>query len=575
MTRTAARRQRPKFFCISLACAMHRKTNTSQESTMKSTPSPRPALFLVLLAAGCAGGDAEKKNSGAPGSGQAPGPNNPYGASTGTNPGTGGAAPAPTSPPGSFGNVGVSGAQDFAAFRRALDEGRIPTVDSIDATGFFGEHFTTLPAPTCGRAFCLHGMLSVSKDLARGGGLTLLQMGMNSAIDPATVKKPPLNLAVVLDHSGSMQAAGKMDYAKQGVQQLIDALGPEDVFSLIIFDNTIERLFGPAKVTDKEALKGRVAEVFPAGGTNIYDGLEAGFRAVLNTEGEAEQRRVIFLTDGLPTAGNTNPVAIRDMSVSYNKKYVGLTTIGLGSDVNIALLRGLAESGGGNFYYIDKPAAVREVFMEELSFFVAPIAYDVELTFTEVPGYSLKAVHGTALWTPSAGGGKVSVPSVFLVSRTTTAPGPNGGRRGGGSAILAELTTTGAPGSIAPAAPRNVGQLSLKYRIPGQRDFETQEATVSYAEPPIPTGASEIPDYYSAEAVEKNTLILNFYLAFREATQKAQTNPAAALELLTAFQSRMAMRLLGARDEKDEDLVDDMKIVARYIEVLKARTARP
>jgi Ca-activated chloride channel family protein len=540
------------------------------------SPLFRP-LGIALVLIGCANGETTDSGNGAPGTGPGGGanPSGPSGAPPANTspPGSGGSTgaggSAPTAPPGSFGNVGTSGAQDFAAFRRALDEGRTPTPDMLDATGFFAEHFTTLPAPTCGRAFCLHGMLSVSKDLARGGPLTLLQMGMNSAIDPATVKKPPLNLAVVLDHSGSMMGAGKMDFAKQGVAQLIDALGEEDIFSLIIFDNTVQKVFGPARVTNKEALKGQVAEVQPAGGTDIYAGLEAGFQSVLNTQGETEQRRVIFLTDGLPTSGITDPVRIRDMSLTYNKKYVGLTTIGLGTDVNIGLLRGLAESGGGNFYYIEKPAAVREVFMEELSFFVAPIAYDLELTFSQVPGYALKAVHGTALWTPNAGGGTVSVPSVFLVSRTMTAPGPNGGRRGGGSAIIAELGATGADGSIAPAMPRDVGKLTLKYRIPGQRDFETQETTVSYTPPPIPAGASEIPDYYSADAVEKNTLILNFYVALRDATQKAQKDRPAALELLTAFQSRMATRLQGAKDQNDEDLVDDMKIVARFIEVLK------
>jgi Ca-activated chloride channel homolog len=537
-----------------------------------------PLGFALILIAGCgegAVGDSAPRsappggnsNPGSPGGpGQAPvnpAPGTPGGAG-----GAGGSMGSPGSPPGSFTNVGTAGAQDFAAFRRALDEGKIPAVQTLDATGFFAEHFTTLPAPACGKAFCLHGMLSVSKDLARGGPLTLLQMGMNSAIDPATVKKPPLNLAVVLDHSGSMMAAGKMDFAKQGVVQLIEALAADDIFSLIIFDNTVQKVFGPARVTDKAALIGLVSEVSPAGGTDIYAGLEAGFKSVLNTEGETEQRRVIFLTDGLPTSGTVDPVQIRNMSLGYNQKYVGLTTIGLGTDVNIGLLRGLAESGGGNFYYIEKPAAVREVFMEELSFFVAPIAYDLELTFTEVPGYALKAVHGTSLWMPNAGGGKVSVPSVFLVSRTMTAPGPNGGRRGGGSAIIAELGASGADGTIA-SAPRPVGSVSLKYRIPGQRDFETQQVMVSYTPPPIPVGASEIPDYYSADAVEKNTLILDFFLAFRDATQKAQSDRPAALELLTAFQGRMTARLQGAKDEKDEDLVDDMKILAQYIAVLR------
>jgi Ca-activated chloride channel family protein len=493
-----------------------------------------------------------------PGGGATGGSTGATGGSMGAAGGGGSSAPAP----GSFGNVGVSGAQDFGVFRRALDAGQIPSRDSIDAAGFFAEHFTSLPPPTCGRSFCLHAMLSVSTDLARGGPLTLLQMGMNSTIDPATVQKPPLNLSVVLDHSGSMAAAGKMDFAKEGLKLLIDALGPTDTFTLVVFSDNVQTVFGPAHVTDKEGLKGRISEIQAVGGTNIFDGLEAGYKSVLVTPNENEQRRVIFLTDGLATVGTVDSGKIRAMSVGYNQQYVGLTTIGLGGDVNVPLLRGLAEGGGGNFYFIEKPAAVKEVFMEELAFFVAPIAYDVELTFNELPGFSVKSVHGTSLWQPVMGGGKVNVPSVFLVSRTSTAPGPNGGRRGGGSAIMAELARSLTP---APAGPQPVGKLTLKYRLPGQRDFETQMTDVTYA-PSAMGPAPEVPDFYSDKAVEKNTLILNFFFAFRDATTYAPTDPKRALDLLTAFQGRIQPRVL---EWSDEDLKDDLKLLQRFIDVLK------
>jgi Ca-activated chloride channel family protein len=538
------------------------------------TKTKTTTLVALLLAAGCGGSTFASKAGDAPGNNSTADPGAPGGGNFGTGgslgstasggsmsaPGAGGAGG--SGAPGSFGNVGVSGAQDFGVFRKALDDGRVPARDSIDAAGFFAEHYTSLPPPDCGKQFCLHGMLSVSTDLARGGPLTLLQMGMNSSIDPATVQKPPLNLAVVLDHSGSMAAAGKMDFAKQGVNLLIDALAPSDTFTLIIFDDQVQTIFGPAHVTDKEGLKGMVGEIQPANGTNIYDGLEAGYRSVLATPDENEQRRVIFLTDGLPTVGTTDVGKIRAMSVGYNQKYVGLTTIGLGGDVNVPLLRGLAEGGGGNFYFIEQPSAVQEVFMEELAFFVAPIAYDLELTFTELPGYSLKTVHGTSLWQPVTGGGKVDVPSVFLVSRTSSMPGPNGGRRGGGSAIIAELAhAIGAPDP----GPEPVGKLTLKYRIPGHTEFETQETQVTYV-PPAGGPAPEVPDFYSDKAVEKNTLILNFFFAFRDATSYAPTDPKRALDLLTGFQSRIQPRLAGWTDE---DLQDDLKLLQRFIDVLK------
>lgn len=459
---------------------------------------------------------------------------------------------------GSFGSVGTGGAQDFAFFRKALAEGRVPANDSIDAAGFFAEHYTSLPTPTCGKTFCLHGMLSVSADLARSGTWTLLQMGMNSPIDPTTVKKPPLELAVVLDHSGSM-AGVKMDYAKQGVQMLVDALGAEDRLTVIQFDDSVETLFGPAVVTDKAALKAKIAAITPAGSTNLYDSLEAGYKAI-EPASEQLQRRVIFLTDGVATAGIQDPAKIKEMSARYNQKHLGLTTIGLGSDVSIGLLRGLAEQGGGNFYYIEKVEAVKEVFTEELAFFVAPIAYDLELTYTELPTYSTKEVFGSNLWTTFSGGGKVFIPSVFLVSRTSSAPGPTGGRRGGGSAIIADLAATGK----LPYGNYDVGKLSLKYRTPGSTTFETQELTVKHEGEP---GTAPEGGYYSTPSVEKNTLILSFFVAFRDATKKANAgDKAGALTLLQDFQPKITTRLAGWTDE---DLLDDLKILQQYIDVLK------
>ena len=470
-------------------------------------------------------------------------------------------------PSGSFGNVGTGGGQDFAAFRAALASGLIPSPASLDAAGFFAEHFTSLPAPTCGQTFCLHGMLSVSPDLARGGEWTLLQMGMNSPIDPATVAKPPLDIVVVLDRSGSMAEAGKMDYAHQGIKLLVEALGDADTFTFIAFDDRVETLFGPAPVVDKAALEAIVDGVQPRNGTDIFDGLEAGYKAALSVGDETQQRRVIFLTDGLPTAGDVNHADIEAMSAGYNAKYIGLTTIGLGSDVDAGLLRQLSEQGGGNFYFAEQPAAVQEVFTQELAFFVAPIAYDLKLTFGQLPAYSVKNVYGTNLWKATATGGAVSIPSVFLVSRTSSMTDATGGRRGGGSAIIAEL---GPDATQIPAdGTCDVAQLHLEYRLPGSTTIETQDATVSYdvGNVGLVTTGDAALGYYSSRDVEKNTIILGLFVALRDATALAQTNPSGALAALTAFQPKFKARIAGWADE---DLIDDVAIVQQYVDVLHA-----
>jgi Ca-activated chloride channel family protein len=524
------------------------------------------ALIPVGLL-GCSGAASSGKgspgtSSGAPFGGTGAAGTTGATSTTGAGGTTGAAVSGPTGvpAPGSFGSVGTGGGQDFAAFRRALNEGRIPTPDSLDAAGFFAEHYTSLPIPTCGKTFCLHGMLSVSPDLARGGQWTLLQMGMNSPIDPATVTKPPLDLVVVLDHSGSMAAAGKMEYAKQGIKLLVDALGDADTFTFIIFDDKVQPLFGPAPVVDKTALKGLVDSVQPAGSTNIFGGLEAGYKAALSVGDETQQRRVIFLTDGLPTAGVTDHGQIETMSAGYNDKYIGLTTIGLGSDVDATLLRQLSEQGGGNFYFAEKPAAVQEVFTQELAFFVAPIAYDLELTFGEMPAYKVKQVYGTNLWRAQATGGQVRIPSVFLVSRTSTMPDATGGRRGGGSAIMAEL----GPGTaeIPSTGIANVAKLHLSYRLPGSSTIETQDADVGYD---VGDVAAQPDGFYSSRDVEKNTIILGLFIALRDATARAQTDPRGARDALVAFQPKVKARIAGWADA---DLIDDIVILQQYVDVL-------
>jgi len=518
-------------------------------------------IALVHLAAcsGVAGtGDSTSVPSG--GGTYNPGSAGPASGS-GSGAGAGGASAAGTPVgSGSFGNVATGGGQDFAAFRQAIAQGRIPSPSSLDAAGFFAEHYTTLPAPTCGEAFCLHGMLSVSPDMARGGEWTLLQMAMNSPIDPATVAKPPLDLVVVLDRSGSMADAGKMDYAKQGLRLLVEQLGEDDTFTLIAFDNTVRTLFGPARAgaaASRDQITTIIDSIQPGGSTDIYDGLETGYKAALSVGDETQQRRVIFLTDGLPTAGVVDPARIKTMSAGYNDQYVGLTTIGLGSDVDAGLLRALSEQGGGNFYFAEKPAAVQEVFTQELAFFVAPIAYDLELSIAELPSYTVKQVYGTNLWRPVAGGGQVRIPSVFLVSRTSSMPDSTGGRRGGGSAIMAELSPT----PERPAAGHcDVANLHLRYREPGSLVIHEQDAPIGYD---IGDGTAD--GFFTSHDVEKNTVILGLYIALRDATAQAQSSPRAAHDALEAFLPKFKARIAGWADD---DLINDIVILQQYIDVL-------
>src|SRR5262249_15391157 len=158
---------------------------------------------------------------------------------------------------------------------------------------------------------------------------------------------------------------------------------------------SVQTIYGPARVSSKAAIKAQVDVLTPNGGTNIYAALQAAYQAAARGGDERQLRRVIFLTDGLPTVGNTDAAAIQAMSSGYNEQHLGLTTIGVGHDAGVALLRGLAVHGGGNFYFLESGAAISDVFKEEFKLFIAPLAYDVDLSFDVGTPYAVRTLYGT------------------------------------------------------------------------------------------------------------------------------------------------------------------------------------
>ena len=294
----------------------------------------------------------------------------------------GGGADAGAFAPSPTGNTNVSlgGAQDFGFYRRLLAAGRVPETKDFDAAGFFAEHHTKLPPPMCGRRVCLQSMMAVMSNLSNGSSCTMLQLGLNSNLVADPTKRPPLNLAISVDVSGSMNTGGKIDFVRNGLEQLVDGMRDIDKLALVTYSDSARLVYPMAEVGLRRAeLRTMIRALTANGGTALHDGLKLAFEEALKSRDGARQNRVLLLSDGQPTVGITATDAILAMSKGYNSEGVGLTTIGVGTDFNPVLMRGLAQQADGNFYFLENAAAVTEVFGDELSYFTVPIVYDLKL----------------------------------------------------------------------------------------------------------------------------------------------------------------------------------------------------
>jgi Ca-activated chloride channel family protein len=181
-------------------------------------------------------------------------------------------------------------------------------------------------------------------------------------------KKPrhtPLNLAVVLDKSGSMTGA-KLEKTKQAAMQLVDRLAPDDIFSLVIFSDEAQVLVPAQKVEDKDALKEKIEGIEAGGSTALYSGVKMGADQLEEYLSPQRINRVILLSDGLANVGPSSPSDLRQLGGRLAEREISVTTIGVGDDYNEDLMAGLAEASDANYYYVQDTEKLPEIFAKEL-----------------------------------------------------------------------------------------------------------------------------------------------------------------------------------------------------------------
>ncbi|HXA00969.1 MAG TPA: VWA domain-containing protein [Cytophagaceae bacterium] len=193
-------------------------------------------------------------------------------------------------------------------------------------------------------------------------------------------KRLPLNISLVLDRSGSMEQEERMHNAKIAVNYLIDHLNPNDIVSIVAYDHIAMVLHGSEPVTDKEHLKKKIHRIFPGGTTNISGGLEKGYAEVNLTYSKDRINRVLLLSDGKANEGITEDylldLIVKDHSQKQN---ISLSTFGLGHEFNETLMHDMAESGGGNYYFIETaPEALRD-FEQEIKLLLTLVARNASL----------------------------------------------------------------------------------------------------------------------------------------------------------------------------------------------------
>lgn len=179
-------------------------------------------------------------------------------------------------------------------------------------------------------------------------------------------ERAPVAIALVIDASGSMSDAGKIDYAIKAGKTLVNNLDARDQLALVEYDTNVKVLSQLKSVTRKQDLIKLLETIRPGQYTFLSGGLEAGI-GLLRSTNFSGARRVILLSDGLANRGVTNGEQVAGIGAESARKGVTVSTVGLGLDYDETLMQLLAQRGGGNYYYVKDSEDLPSVFRQELS----------------------------------------------------------------------------------------------------------------------------------------------------------------------------------------------------------------
>jgi len=220
-------------------------------------------------------------------------------------------------------------------------------------------------------------MYSGHYQISTAGQEEVIQIGVQSR-ELGFDSLPPMNLAFVIDKSGSMQNADKMDWVKESFDIFIEEVRSIDFVSLVVFDDTAAVLYPSTKMNSRErrlAFKRVVHSITPGGGTNLRAGLELGYQQVLSNFRNEYTNRVLFLTDG-----RGESTGILEMAESYKLMGINVSTIGVGTDFDLNLMSDLAKRGGGSSRFISDREEMEEIFGSDLDRMVVPVARNLSMT---------------------------------------------------------------------------------------------------------------------------------------------------------------------------------------------------
>jgi len=181
----------------------------------------------------------------------------------------------------------------------------------------------------------------------------LFQIKTEELKDEEIVMRQPVDIAIVLDRSGSMSGES-IEHCKQAIQQVIENLAIHDTIHFVTYDTTADIVFENGDLSHKEKLLNMVAKVDTCGNTNLSAGVELGASLLEKYGVKGHTKRIFLFSDGHVNEGLKTHSEIFKLITQIHEKLICTASFGIGNGFDEDLMKGIAEYGNSHYFYLQE-----------------------------------------------------------------------------------------------------------------------------------------------------------------------------------------------------------------------------